>query len=306
MKPADLIVEVIQATGLPDSRLEEGAGITEHARHVPDNFVGCAQIDTCPEVGEGIRRSSQRLLSAVGDRRKKMLQQGPLDIHSSIITFGSPHHPFPCFAILAWEPLSNRFCADCYTTGPEGLRSGDQPAERTPIPSVCSKMEPRNWLIMIRFRSLVYVLAVTGLASQGFQSPSKFEIADVRQSASHDLTEVGGGFMRGGRYLLRHATMLELVRLAFDVDAKKVVGGPNWIELDRFDIRAKVPPGTNSASVKPMLQALLAERFGLAAHRDTKPLQVWALTSSNHPLLKRSDGPGEVAATLRNPTISLS
>src|ERR1700684_4439417 len=102
-----------------------------------------------------------------------------------------------------------------------------------------SKMERRNWFIMIQHRSLVYVIAVTGLASstslvafaQGSESALKFEIADVRPSARHDITEVVGGLMRGGRYLLRHATMLELVRLAYDVDAKKVLGGPNWIEL---------------------------------------------------------------------------
>ena len=69
--------------------------------------------------------------------------------------------------------------------------------------------------------------------------------------------------MRGGRYRLRHATMLELVRIAYDVDARKVLGGPTWLELDRFDIRAMVPAGTTSTGVKPMLQALLAERFSL-------------------------------------------
>jgi uncharacterized protein (TIGR03435 family) len=87
--------------------------------------------------------------------------------------------------------------------------------------------------------------------------------------------------------------MLDLVRIAYDVDAKKVLGGPNWLELDRFDIRAKVPAGTTSTSVKPMLQALLAERFGLVAHRDIKPVQAWVLTAGKHPQLKRSDGSRE-------------
>ena len=170
--------------------------------------------------------------------------------------------------------MSNHFYAVCYISGPEGLHNGDHPAESTR--SEClSKMERRNWFIMIQHRSLVYLLAVTRLASspslvafaQDSESAWKFELADVRASAHHDITEVSGGLMRGGRYLLRHATMLELVRLAYDVDAKKVLGGPNWIELDRFDIRA----GTTSTSVKPMLRVLLAERFGLVAHRDTKP-----------------------------------
>ena len=41
-----------KSVGLPDSSLEEGAGITEYARHVPDYLVRRAQIDTCPKVGE--------------------------------------------------------------------------------------------------------------------------------------------------------------------------------------------------------------------------------------------------------------
>ncbi len=120
-----------------------------------------------------------------------------------------------------------------------------------------------------------------------------FEVADVHSSLRSDVTEASGGLMRGGRYVLRHATILELVRIAYDVDRAKIVGGPNWIDLDRFDIRARVPSGTTSAGVRPMLQALLAERFGLMAHRDTKPLQAWVLRAGKHPLLKRSDGSGE-------------
>ena len=41
-----------------------------------------------------------------------------------------------------------------------------------------------------------------------------------------------------------------------------------------------------------MLRALLAERFNLVAHRDTQPVQVWALTADQHHLLKRADGSG--------------
>src|SRR5579871_2697258 len=100
MKAADLIIEVIQAVGLPVSSLEKGAGITEYARHVPDYLVRCAQIGTGPDVRERIRSSFQCRLSAISDRCKEMFQQGSLGIHSSIITFGSPDHPFPRIAIL--------------------------------------------------------------------------------------------------------------------------------------------------------------------------------------------------------------
>jgi uncharacterized protein (TIGR03435 family) len=137
------------------------------------------------------------------------------------------------------------------------------------------------------------LFAAPAAFGQGSDSALRFKVADVHPSARSDIAEVSGGLVRGGRYLLWHAAMLDLVRLAYGVDAKQVLGGPNWLELDRFDIRAMLPPGAAPIGIKPMLQALLAERFGLVAHRDTKPVQVWALTAGRHPLLKRSDSSAE-------------
>ncbi len=123
----------------------------------------------------------------------------------------------------------------------------------------------------------------------------RFEVADVHPSprlTNFDGRDLNGGLIRGG-YHLRRATILDLVSLAYGVDRKKVLGGPSWLDLDHFDIRAKVPADTTAADVGPMLQALLAERFGLALHRGTKPVAAWELTSTGHPQLKRSDGPGD-------------
>lgn len=97
MKPPDLIIEVGQAVGLPDSRLKKGAGITEYARHVPDYLVRCTQIDTGPEAGKRIRRPPHCLLSTISDRRKKMFQQGSLGIHGSIITSAVGYFEEPAY-----------------------------------------------------------------------------------------------------------------------------------------------------------------------------------------------------------------
>jgi uncharacterized protein (TIGR03435 family) len=139
---------------------------------------------------------------------------------------------------------------------------------------------------------LLFALSTFG---QGEPAP-KFELADIHPSpptTNVDANDMSGGLMHDGRYHLRRATMLDLVRLAYGIDAKKVLGGPNWLDLDRFDIRAKVPVGTTAATVKPMLQALLAERFGLVVHNDTKPVPAWVLSAGKHPLLKHSDSSAE-------------
>jgi len=85
--------------------------------------------------------------------------------------------------------------------------------------------------------------------------------------------------------------MLDLIRTAYGVDPEKVVGGPNWLASDRFDVIAKVPTGVTQEAARTMLQALLAERFGLKVHNDSKPLPVFVLSAGKgRHKMKESDG----------------
>jgi uncharacterized protein (TIGR03435 family) len=107
---------------------------------------------------------------------------------------------------------------------------------------------------------------------------AQFEVADVRPSVPVEngppalSASVRIGVPRNGRYEIRRATMLDLIRTAYGVEADKVVGGPPWLEMNRFDILAKVPASATRETVMPMLQALLAERFGLVVRQESKPV----------------------------------
>src|SRR5215472_15674518 len=110
------------------------------------------------------------------------------------------------------------------------------------------------------------------------QSTDKFEAADVHVSPHSDNNF--NLFMRGpqtrvGRYEIRTATMVDLISTAYGVDADKVYGGPNWLELDRFDVTGKLPAGSNREGQKAMLRALLDERFHLVAHQDSSPMPAY-------------------------------
>jgi uncharacterized protein (TIGR03435 family) len=128
------------------------------------------------------------------------------------------------------------------------------------------------------------------------QTPSeatpRFEVADIHGSPRTTQPRVQGPFYNGGRYELRFATMLDLIRTAYGVDPEKVVGGPNWLELDRFDVFAKAPAGSTAESRRRMLQALLADRFMLVVHHDSKPIAAFALKVAKRALLKETDGSG--------------
>ena len=140
------------------------------------------------------------------------------------------------------------------------------------------------------FTGLIVVLYASLHAQSTSSTAASFELADVRPSAPGAITVMRGGAPRAGRYELRTATMVDLIRTAFAVDADKVVGGPHWLELDRFDVVAKVPASATRESVRPMLQALLAERFGLAVRQEVADIDGYALVRGTEPKLRASAG----------------
>jgi uncharacterized protein (TIGR03435 family) len=134
---------------------------------------------------------------------------------------------------------------------------------------------------------------LTGAAfGQPIETAPSFEVADVHSSPHTTQPFVGGPFYNGGRYELRFATMLDLVRTAYGVDPEKVLGGPTWLEMDRFDVFAKTPGTSTAESRKRMLQSLLAERFHLVVHNDSKPIPAFALKAGKRPQLKETEGAG--------------
>src|SRR5215472_14844465 len=148
---------------------------------------------------------------------------------------------------------------------------------------------------MMRICNCTLWLSLLSVASFG-QSPetaTKFEIADVHTSPYYSFSAARGPFFSTSRYELRDATMVDLIHIAYDVDPEKISGGPSWIEMDRFDIFAKTSAASNAELRRHMLQSLLAERFNLVTHNDSRPMPAWALTAGKHSGLKESDGSGE-------------
>jgi len=119
------------------------------------------------------------------------------------------------------------------------------------------------------------VLLSIALFGQNSEAPLQFEVADVHVSTKTPTQFVRAGPVRNGRYEIRTATMLDLIRLAWAFDGDKILGGPPWLELDRFDVIAKVPGDSKPDAQRLLLQSLLKDRFQLALHEETKPLPTW-------------------------------
>jgi uncharacterized protein (TIGR03435 family) len=121
----------------------------------------------------------------------------------------------------------------------------------------------------------------------GKSGASTFDVADVHVSPHRDSPYMRAS-MAHDRLALRDATMVDLIAIAYNVDPLSVLGGPAWLELDHFDILAKASRSTSDDGLRLMLRALLADRFQLVVHSETRPLPAFALTVGGTPRLKPS------------------
>jgi uncharacterized protein (TIGR03435 family) len=117
----------------------------------------------------------------------------------------------------------------------------------------------------------VVLLTASIVAAQA----SVFEAASIKVNRS---SEAGGAFGgRPGRIVVTNYTLRDIIRNAYGLQRYQIVGGPEWLAQDRFDVSAKAPEGTPQSQLLAMMQGLLADRFKLRVHRETRDLPVFAL-----------------------------
>ena len=122
---------------------------------------------------------------------------------------------------------------------------------------------------------VILAAAATAVA----QSQPAFEVASVKKGE-------GGGppgdiprntDASPGHFAMRNVPLRMLIEWAFDLKDYQITG-PEWIKVDeRYDVVAKAAGPATEDQMKPMLQALLVERFQMKIHKETKPMDVYAL-----------------------------
>src|ERR1017187_3110902 len=156
-------------------------------------------------------------------------------------------------------------------------------------------------------RTLLCVLCVVApIVSFGQAAEGKlaFEVASVKPAAPPTGLAVMLFQMRGGpgtadpgQISYTNVPMRALLLRAYGLKPPQL-SGPNWLENTKYDIVAKIPAGATREQVNVMVQNLLVERFGLAAHHETRDLPGYEMAvSRNGPKIKESpESPTVVAA----------
>ena len=108
-----------------------------------------------------------------------------------------------------------------------------------------------------------------------------FEVASIKPSkntTNGNFFEIPPG---GQRFSATNATLKLLILTAYDVSSGRSSGGPGWMGSEGYDVEAKAERPVNREQLRLMLQSLLADRFSLKLHKETKELPVYVLTPEN-------------------------
>ncbi len=109
---------------------------------------------------------------------------------------------------------------------------------------------------------------------------SQFDVVSVKPSAPDEHNSFMMRNLPGGAIRFSGMPLRMMIMSAYDVKAFQISGGPDWIRTDRWDIQAKVEGvegHLTMAQERPMLQALMADRFQLKIHKETREMPVYAL-----------------------------
>jgi len=158
--------------------------------------------------------------------------------------------------------------------------------------------------------AVITAAALVGIADAPFgraQSPpsgtkTQFEVAAIRRSVLQPPAEGGKGpsapcrrrfTVNGGRADLGCFPLTLLIATAYEIpilpDLR--IAGPDWMKDQMFDISATMPQGASEGQVPEMLRALLADRFKLAVHRESKETSIYALVVGKDGLKMKEAAP---------------
>jgi len=124
------------------------------------------------------------------------------------------------------------------------------------------------------------------LPAQTAPPDPRFDVVSIKPNDSADRRRSMSVTPRGGLRCIDY-TLKDLIRLAWDARDFQIRGGPKWLDADRYDIEAnpanpRQPYADDPLRLRVMVQSMLAERFRLKLHSETRDERVYFLTVGTH------------------------
>ena len=121
------------------------------------------------------------------------------------------------------------------------------------------------------------VIAAAAQTPPATSNQPRFDVASVKVNDANDGIVFNQA--QKGRYTLVGYTLAAMIRSAYRVQEFQIIGGPDWINMERFNLEATYTEAAAGEATRTdlMLRTLLAERFKLAVHNETRERPVYAL-----------------------------
>jgi bla regulator protein BlaR1 len=134
-------------------------------------------------------------------------------------------------------------------------------------------------------------------------APLQFEVASIKTDRSSGFGNMD--FPPNGHVNIVNVTLKGITRASYGLQDYQIIGGPNWLDTDRFDVQAKpspdyepkpptrcFPPNCPLTPIQLMMQDLLRDRFQLRTHRETRELPIYELTIAKSGFKLKEADPG--------------
>jgi uncharacterized protein (TIGR03435 family) len=164
-----------------------------------------------------------------------------------------------------------------------------------------------SWSIFLAAVAAVVLAAMPAVPQAPSADKPVFEVISIKPNTATGIAAVGD--QPGGRFVASHIALRRLIQYAYRGN-QQFLGGPSWLDDDRWDIEAKAAEGTVPPraaipdmnvpdTVALMVQSLLEDRFKLKSHRETRDLPLYELTvAKGGSKMKLSDDQTPPAALL--------
>ena len=128
--------------------------------------------------------------------------------------------------------------------------------------------------------AVLIVIGSRGLAGQSVESRQSFDVASIKPNQPLPFHGNVINTRPGGRFTAMRVTLKRLIQLAYQIQDLQISGGPSWLDSQLYNVEARQSTAAEKLTqdqLRPLLQTLLAERFKLRTHGETRNLQIYSM-----------------------------